>query len=137
MVGIRAEAGSLRPNEGVAARSSVFLVVPRAEHGRRGRTVPLVAAGSQCTPMVALSVSLLFRSNTPIFGRPLRFGHFFVKSKQNARDIPKKGGKISVFRGTPDFEKVKKTMGFCQKRRKRKSPDGQNGKKGGCLSKNF
>ena len=39
---------------------------------------------------------------------------------QNARDIPKKGGKISVFRGTPDFEKVKKTMVFVK--------NGENGK---------
>ena len=61
VVGIRAEAGSLRPSEGVAGRSNVFLVVPVAGRGRHGRTVPLVAAGSQCTPMVALSVSLLFR----------------------------------------------------------------------------
>ena len=80
VVGIRAEAGSLRPSEGAAGRSNVFLVVPVAGRGRRGRTVPLVAAGSQCTPMVALSVSLLFRSNTPIFGRPLRFGHFVYQN---------------------------------------------------------
>ena len=52
---------SLHPSEGVAGIGSVFLVVPRADHGIRGRIVPLVAAGSQCTPMVALSVSLLFR----------------------------------------------------------------------------
>ena len=61
VVGIRAEAGSLRPSEGVAGRSNVFLVVPVAGRGRRGRTVPLVAAGSQSAPMVALSVPLLFR----------------------------------------------------------------------------
>ena len=69
-VGIQAEAGSLHPSEGVAARSSVFLVVPRANRGARGRTVPLVAAGSQSAPLIALSVSVLSRSNTPIFGCP-------------------------------------------------------------------
>ena len=70
VVGIRAEAGSLRPNEGVAAQGSISLVVFRAKHGRRRLTVLFVALGSQCVPMVALSVSLLSRSNTPIFGRP-------------------------------------------------------------------
>ena len=80
MVGIRAEAGSLRPNEGVAASSSVFLVVPRAGRVRPGLLVPLVASGSQSAPMVALSVPMLSRSNTPIFGRPWRFGRFFYQN---------------------------------------------------------
>ena len=57
VVGIRAEAGSLRPNEGVAERHSVFLVVPRAGRVRPGLLIPLVASGSQSAPMVALSVS--------------------------------------------------------------------------------
>ena len=108
MVGIRAEAGSLRPNEGVAARSSVFLVVPRAEHGRRGRTVPLVAAGSQCTPMVALSVSLLFRSNTPFFEDVPSVFAIFVKNKQNARDIRQTGGN----RGSGERGKRRPSGGF-------------------------
>ena len=47
VVGIRAEAGSLRPSEGVAGISSVFLVVPEAGRGLRGRIVPFIAAGSQ------------------------------------------------------------------------------------------
>ena len=57
VVGIRPEAGSLRPNEGVAERHSVFLVVPRAGRVRPGLLIPLVASGSQSAPMVALSVS--------------------------------------------------------------------------------
>ena len=51
--------------------------------------------------------SVWFGSNTPNSRTSLAFWPFFIKSKQNARDIPKTGGKISVFRGTPDFEKVK------------------------------
>ena len=70
VVGLRAEAASFHPNEGVAARSSVILVVPSADRAARGRTVPLVAAGSQSAPLIALSVSVLSRSNTPIFGCP-------------------------------------------------------------------
>ena len=57
VVVIRAEAGSLRPNEGVRGRSGVFLVVPGTERGRRGRTVPLIAAGKQQLSMIAFSVS--------------------------------------------------------------------------------
>ena len=70
VVGIRAEAASLHPTEGVAGKSSVILVVPRADRGARDRPVPLVAAGSQPALLIALSVSMLSRSNTPIFGRP-------------------------------------------------------------------
>ena len=58
---------------------------------------------------------------------------------QNARDIPKKGWKISVFRGTPDFEKVKKKNDWFL------SKNGENGKvrtgkmaeKGGVFLKIF
>ena len=103
VVGIRAEAGSLRPNEGVADRHSVFLVVPRAGRVRPGLLIPLVASGSQSAPMVALSVPMLSRSNTPIFGCPLRFGHFF-KTKQNAWDILEKGGEF-FFREPPILKK--------------------------------
>ena len=52
VVGIRAEAGSLRPNEGVAAQGSISLVVFRAKHGRRRLTVLFVTLGSQCVPIV-------------------------------------------------------------------------------------
>ena len=76
----------MHPSEGVAGIGSVFLVVPRADHGVRGRIVPLIAAGSQCTPMVALSVSLLFRSNTPLFeDLPNVFAVF--QNEQHARGI--------------------------------------------------
>ena len=56
-VGIRAEAGGLRPNEGVAERHSVFLVVPRAGRVRPGLLIPLVASGFAVGPIFALSVS--------------------------------------------------------------------------------
>ena len=104
VVGIRAEAGSLRPNEGVAERHSVFLVVPRAGRVRPGLLIPLVASGSQSAPMVALSVPMLSRSNTPFFRRPERFSQFLLKNKQNAWDIPPKRGDILVFFfGNPRF----------------------------------
>ena len=45
MVVIRAGAGSLRPNEGVAEKRSVFPVVAGARRGQHGRTVALVTAG--------------------------------------------------------------------------------------------
>ena len=67
VVRIRAESGCLRPGEDVAGQRSVFLVVVRAKRGRRHRTVALATSGSEPASWVALSVSMLFRSNTPIF----------------------------------------------------------------------
>ena len=117
MVGIRAEAGSLRPNEGVAERSSVFLVVPRAERGRRGRIVPLVAAGSQSAPMVALSVPMLSRSNTPFSFRDVpSVLAVFVKHKQNAGGIRQKRGKTGKIKNLTVLKSLK-TIVKLQKRR--------------------
>ena len=61
VVRIRAEAGCLRPDEGVAEQRSVFLVVVRAKHGRRDRTVALATSGSEPASGVALSVPMLSR----------------------------------------------------------------------------
>ena len=47
VVRIRAESGCLRPGEDVAGQRSVFLVVVRAKHGRRHRTVALATSGSE------------------------------------------------------------------------------------------
>ena len=57
----------LRPDDGAAQQRSVSLVVIGAKHGRRGRTVALATSGSKPAPMVALSVPVLSRSNTPFF----------------------------------------------------------------------
>ena len=87
VVGIRAEAGSLRPNQGVAAQGSLSLVVFRAKHGRCRLTVLFAALGSQCVPIVTLSVAMLSRSNTPCFEDALAFDPFLLKNKQHATGI--------------------------------------------------
>ena len=61
----------------------------------------------------------------------------FIKTKQNAWDILKKGGKNSFLSGTPDFEKVKKNDGKIAKTAKTENPGRENGRKGRCLSKHF
>ena len=95
VVVIRAGSGSLRPNEGVGGRSGVFLVVPGAERGRRGHAVPLVASGSQSAFMVALSVPMLSRSNTPFFEDvPSVLAIFYIINKQHAWDIFKQRWKF-------------------------------------------
>ena len=79
VVVIRAEAGSLRHNEGVGGRGGVFLVVPRAGRGRRGRTVPLSRQVRSRPPWWRSPFLMLFRSNTPVFeGCPERFGSFAI-----------------------------------------------------------
>ena len=62
----------------------------------------------------------------------------FIKSKQHAWDILKKGGTISVFGGTPDFEKVKTAMVFfCKNGENGKSQAGNCKHKGGVFLKIF
>ena len=107
----------LRPDDGVAQQRSVFLIVVGAKHGRRARTVALATSGSKQAPMVALSVSMLSRSNTPFFDDVSSVLAVFVKNKQNARDIRKKRGKNGGKKLTV-LKTLKKTIVKLQKRRK-------------------
>ena len=72
--------------------------------------------------MYGLDLTLLFSDVPCVLA-------IFIKSKQNARDIPKKGGTFSVFRGTPDFEKVKKNDGKIAKTAKTGNPGRENSPK--------
>ena len=137
VVGIRAEAGSLHPNEGVAARSSVILVVSRAERGRHGRPVPPCRSRFAVSPIVcALRFQCYPGLTLPFSDVPSVLAVFFSKSYKPRGTSSKKGEK-SHFSKTPDFEKVKKTMVKLQKWHFWKIPGVYHRPKLRCHSKTF